>query len=111
MAAVRAGAVGISRSPRFTMYSSRVTELLTVLFLLIYVEQIHKFELVSDVLRLLTLILTVLLLLALIVYHSIDTKIYLIETGSDHWRIGVTRERVARMSLELAICAVCPLPG
>ncbi|CAI4231527.1 unnamed protein product [Auanema sp. JU1783] len=173
MAAVRAGAVGISRSPRFTIFSSRGSDWSTpreatttrkgrgygisvttaemaqtrfkqrrkfmdlkmklcdwtlffamsgLLLAIIDVEmtasqmpyRLISFSIshsgISFGLRVICIFLTVLLLLTLIAYHLVDTKIYLIETGNDHWRIGMTRERLMKLLLELLVCSICPFP-
>ncbi|CAD6198382.1 unnamed protein product [Caenorhabditis auriculariae] len=172
MAAVRAGAVGLTRAPRYTVFSSRggdwsereerernatpstgkrygvamsnaetarsrwklrrklselkvklcdctlVLALAGLIFSMIDVEicatgLTSKYLLAetgSHALRLLTIGLTVILLLLLVVYHIVDIRIHLVETGNLGWRVGITKERVARVLIELAVCSVCPLP-
>ncbi|PAV83541.1 hypothetical protein WR25_08170 [Diploscapter pachys] len=73
-------------------------------------NQYLMFEAISDCLRILTIFLTILLLLSLIAYHVTDTKIYLVETGSDNWRVGLSSDRVFKIGIELLICAICPIP-
>lgn len=62
-------------------------------------------------LRITILMSTLLLDVLVLVYHSIEVKISLIEMGSNYWRIGVTCERIAKLLIELTICSICPLPG
>ncbi|VDM46093.1 unnamed protein product [Toxocara canis] len=63
------------------------------------------------VLRIVVLASTLLLDVLILVYHSIEVKISLIEMGSDYWRIGVTCERIMKLLIELTICSICPVPG
>ena len=39
------------------------------------------------------------------------SQIYLIETGTHHWRIAFTSERLSKILFELLICSICPIPG
>lgn len=38
-------------------------------------------------------------------------KIALIDSGADDWRVALSTERMIKLGIELAICAVCPFPG
>ncbi|GMT10611.1 hypothetical protein PFISCL1PPCAC_1908, partial [Pristionchus fissidentatus] len=53
---------------------------------------------------------TVILLFVLVCYHVADTKIHLIETGAEQWLVGVDSKRLINISMELIVCAICPLP-
>lgn len=48
---------------------------------------------------------------SLINYHRIEVKIALIDSGADDWRVAVTTDRLIKLSIEIAICALCPFPG
>uniref|UniRef100_A0A8R1DFT6 CaMBD domain-containing protein n=1 Tax=Caenorhabditis japonica TaxID=281687 RepID=A0A8R1DFT6_CAEJA len=64
----------------------------------------------SFILRSTAIVTTIALLFFLLFYHFIDIKIQLVETGTSNWRVGITSERVLNTMLELAICAICPIP-
>ncbi|CAJ0590985.1 unnamed protein product [Cylicocyclus nassatus] len=66
---------------------------------------------VSLFLRSLAVLTTICLMCCLINYHAIEVKIALIDSGADDWRVAVSTERIIKLSMELAICAVCPFPG
>ncbi|PIC28689.1 hypothetical protein B9Z55_020520 [Caenorhabditis nigoni] len=178
MAAVRAGAVGLSKQARFVMYSSTrgsdwdsrdsgnadrsrqnrpsvygkrygvamsnaetvrqrwkmrrrlsdlkvklcdVTLILAVSGLILamldveftatrVLEAYVNIEDLSFILRITAIVTTIALLFFLLFYHFIDTKIQLVETGTSNWRVGITSERVLNTLLEVAICAICPIP-
>lgn len=38
-------------------------------------------------------------------------QLFLVDNGADDWRIAMTWERVSLISLELAVCAIHPVPG
>jgi len=38
-------------------------------------------------------------------------KIALIDSGADDWRVAVTTERLVKLSIEIAVCSICPFPG
>ncbi|KAK7805136.1 hypothetical protein U0070_004262 [Myodes glareolus] len=42
---------------------------------------------------------------------GVYTKLFLVDNGADDWRIAMTWERVSLISLELAVCAIHPVPG
>uniref|UniRef100_A0A1I7UR46 CaMBD domain-containing protein n=1 Tax=Caenorhabditis tropicalis TaxID=1561998 RepID=A0A1I7UR46_9PELO len=67
-------------------------------------------ENLSFILRTTAIVTTIALLFFLIFYHFIDIKIQLVETGTSNWRVGITSERVLNTLLEVAICAICPIP-
>uniref|UniRef100_A0A0N5AEW9 Ion_trans domain-containing protein n=1 Tax=Syphacia muris TaxID=451379 RepID=A0A0N5AEW9_9BILA len=72
---------------------------------------IKKDHIVSLVLRSLCAISTVILIGTLILYHAIEIKIALIDSGADDWRIAFTTERMIKLIIEIAICIICPVPG
>ncbi|XP_041616545.1 small conductance calcium-activated potassium channel protein 1 isoform X5 [Vulpes lagopus] len=42
---------------------------------------------------------------------GVYTKLFMVDNGADDWRIAMTCERVFLISLELAVCAIHPVPG
>ncbi|XP_019497346.1 PREDICTED: small conductance calcium-activated potassium channel protein 1 isoform X3 [Hipposideros armiger] len=42
---------------------------------------------------------------------GVYTKLFMVDNGADDWRIAMTCERVLLISLELAVCAIHPVPG
>lgn len=38
-------------------------------------------------------------------------QLFMIDNCADDWRIAMTWQRIAQIGLELAICAVHPIPG
>ncbi|KAK6755604.1 hypothetical protein RB195_014148 [Necator americanus] len=81
---------------------------LTALSTTTHITKAHN---VSLFLRSLAVLTTVCLMCCLINYHAIEVKIALIDSGADDWRVAVSMDRVIKLSVELAICAVCPFPG
>ncbi|CAJ0582168.1 unnamed protein product, partial [Mesorhabditis spiculigera] len=65
----------------------------------------------STILRFVIIGLTLLLQLVLLGYHLTDIRVYLIETNSECWRVGVTSERLFQVLLEVAACSICPIPA
>uniref|UniRef100_A0A915EX76 Calmodulin-binding domain-containing protein n=1 Tax=Ditylenchus dipsaci TaxID=166011 RepID=A0A915EX76_9BILA len=65
----------------------------------------------SLMLRGLCVMSTLLLVASLINYHRIEVKIALIDSGADDWRVALTTERLIKLSIEIAVCAICPFPG
>ncbi|KAJ8336365.1 hypothetical protein SKAU_G00375850 [Synaphobranchus kaupii] len=54
---------------------------------------------------------TVILLGLLIMYHSREIQLYMVDNGADDWRIAMTYQRIVFIVLELLVCAVHPIPG
>uniref|UniRef100_A0A673T4Q2 Potassium calcium-activated channel subfamily N member 3 n=1 Tax=Suricata suricatta TaxID=37032 RepID=A0A673T4Q2_SURSU len=54
---------------------------------------------------------TIILLGLIIAYHTREVQLFVIDNGADDWRIAMTCERVLRVSLELLVCAIHPVPG
>ncbi|CAB3397250.1 unnamed protein product [Caenorhabditis bovis] len=176
MAAVRTGAVGLSKQPRFVMYSSNrssdwgsrdernqeksapssaygrrygvamsnaesvrqkwkirmrlsdlkvklcdVTLVLAISGLILAISDVEiratgllgEYVIsneVSFILRMATIVTTIGLLISLLIYHFFDAKIQLVETGTSNWRVGVSKNRLLQIVLELAVCSICPFP-
>ncbi|XP_048198519.1 small conductance calcium-activated potassium channel protein 1 isoform X2 [Perognathus longimembris pacificus] len=54
---------------------------------------------------------TLILLGLVILYHAREIQLFMVDNGADDWRVALTCERVLLISLELAVCAVHPVPG
>uniref|UniRef100_A0A8C5P358 Potassium intermediate/small conductance calcium-activated channel, subfamily N, member 1 n=1 Tax=Jaculus jaculus TaxID=51337 RepID=A0A8C5P358_JACJA len=70
-----------------------------------------KASLYSFALKCLISLSTVILLGLVILYHAREIQLFLVDNGADDWRIAMTWERVSLISLELAVCAIHPVPG
>ncbi|XGW03926.1 hypothetical protein V3C99_015234 [Haemonchus contortus] len=81
---------------------------LTALSSTTHITKAHN---VSLFLRSLAVLTTICLMCCLINYHAIEVKIALIDSGADDWRVAVSMDRVIKLSVELAVCVVCPFPG
>ncbi|CAI4222527.1 unnamed protein product [Auanema sp. JU1783] len=74
-------------------------------------SHVTKSHMISIGLRSLCVFTTLCLMGCLIHYHSIEVKLALIDSGADDWRVALSMDRVIKLSLELAVCAICPFPG
>lgn len=70
-----------------------------------------KGSLFSFALKCLISLSTLVLLGLVILYHAHEIQLFLVDNGADDWRIAMTWERVSLISLELAVCAIHPVPG
>ncbi|KAM6974145.1 small conductance calcium-activated potassium channel protein 1-like [Tautogolabrus adspersus] len=53
---------------------------------------------------------TFILLGLIIAYHCCEVELYVHDIGAEDWRIAMTRERLALITLELAVVAIHPYP-
>ncbi|KFD58961.1 hypothetical protein M513_00124 [Trichuris suis] len=65
----------------------------------------------SVILRSVIMLSTVVLLTLIVMYHATEVKILVNDSEAQDWRVALTWHRTAQAALELAVCAVCPLPG
>ncbi|KAL4657686.1 intermediate conductance calcium-activated potassium channel protein 4 [Arapaima gigas] len=49
------------------------------------------------------------LLILIVVFHIKDIRLFMIDNNQVDWRIAMTRQRVAVISLELVVCAIHPI--
>ncbi|MEJ1287896.1 hypothetical protein NN561_018921 [Cricetulus griseus] len=70
-----------------------------------------KGSLYSFALKCLISLSTLVLLGLVVLYHAREIQLFLVDNGADDWRIAMTWERVSLISLELAVCAIHPVPG
>ncbi|XP_004423018.1 PREDICTED: small conductance calcium-activated potassium channel protein 1 isoform X1 [Ceratotherium simum simum] len=70
-----------------------------------------KESLCSFALKCLISLSTVILLGLVVLYHAREIQLFMVDNGADDWRIAMTCERVLLISLELAVCAIHPVPG
>lgn len=79
------------------------------------IEKINFFNfkdsLFSILLRSTCVLSTIILCASIVNYHRIEVKIALIDSGADDWRVALSTERMIKLGIELAVCAVCPFPG
>ncbi|XP_053440823.1 small conductance calcium-activated potassium channel protein 1 isoform X3 [Nycticebus coucang] len=68
-------------------------------------------SLYSFALKCLISLSTVILLGLVVLYHAREIQLFMVDNGADDWRIAMTCERVFLISLELAVCAIHPVPG
>ncbi|XP_065335950.1 small conductance calcium-activated potassium channel protein 2 isoform X3 [Cloeon dipterum] len=65
----------------------------------------------STALKTLISVSTVILLGLIVAYHALEVQLFMIDNCADDWRIAMTWQRISQICLELAICAVHPIPG
>ncbi|XP_061937847.1 small conductance calcium-activated potassium channel protein isoform X2 [Apis cerana] len=65
----------------------------------------------STALKTLISVSTVILLGLIFAYHALEVQLFMIDNCADDWRIAMTWQRIAQISLELLICAIHPIPG
>ncbi|XP_043265005.1 small conductance calcium-activated potassium channel protein 2 [Colletes gigas] len=65
----------------------------------------------STALKTLISVSTVILLGLIFAYHALEVQLFMIDNCADDWRIAMTWQRIAQITLELVICAVHPIPG
>ncbi|CAK9828333.1 Small conductance calcium-activated potassium channel protein [Anthophora retusa] len=65
----------------------------------------------STALKTLISVSTVILLGLIFAYHALEVQLFMIDNCADDWRIAMTWQRIAQISIELLICAVHPIPG
>ncbi|KAK6643752.1 hypothetical protein RUM43_000015 [Polyplax serrata] len=65
----------------------------------------------STALKTLISVSTVILLGLIVTYHALEVQLFMIDNCADDWRIAMTWQRISQISIELAICAVHPIPG
>ncbi|XP_047387308.1 small conductance calcium-activated potassium channel protein 1 isoform X2 [Sciurus carolinensis] len=70
-----------------------------------------KDSLFSFALKCLISLSTAILLGLVVLYHAREIQLFMVDNGADDWRIAMTCERVFLISLELAVCAIHPVPG
>ncbi|XP_017754815.1 PREDICTED: small conductance calcium-activated potassium channel protein isoform X2 [Eufriesea mexicana] len=65
----------------------------------------------STALKTLISVSTVILLGLIFAYHALEVQLFMIDNCADDWRIAMTWQRIAQISIELLICAIHPIPG
>ncbi|KAF5284106.1 hypothetical protein FQA39_LY17097, partial [Lamprigera yunnana] len=71
----------------------------------------RKDEFYSIALKTLISVSTVILLGLIVAYHALEVQLFMIDNCAEDWRIAMTWQRIGQISMELAICAVHPIPG
>ncbi|ESO98188.1 hypothetical protein LOTGIDRAFT_213821 [Lottia gigantea] len=64
----------------------------------------------SNAIRVVTSISTIFLLISIIAYHATGQRLFKASAGFEDWRLGMTATKWLRLSIELLICFIHPLP-
>uniref|UniRef100_A0A7E4VUZ4 CaMBD domain-containing protein n=1 Tax=Panagrellus redivivus TaxID=6233 RepID=A0A7E4VUZ4_PANRE len=72
---------------------------------------LQKDDIRSLAIRTVIVLTTVALIFSLFNYHRVEVQIALIDSGADDWRVALTTERIVKLAIEVAVCAICPFPG
>ncbi|KAK6320474.1 hypothetical protein J4Q44_G00095810 [Coregonus suidteri] len=54
---------------------------------------------------------TAILLGLIMMYHTREIQLFMVDNAADDWRIAMTYERIFLVLLELLVCAIHPIPG
>ncbi|CAF4996876.1 unnamed protein product [Rotaria sp. Silwood1] len=60
--------------------------------------------------RLIITITTVILIAVILLYHRAKLSLFCVDHSVDDWRVGLTNKKIFLIALEIAICAVHPVP-
>ncbi|XP_065225294.1 small conductance calcium-activated potassium channel protein 2 isoform X2 [Planococcus citri] len=71
----------------------------------------NKASFYSTALKTLISVSTVILLGLIMAYHALEVQLFMIDNCADDWRIAMTWQRIAQITMELVICAIHPIPG
>nr|XP_042896231.1 small conductance calcium-activated potassium channel protein-like [Parasteatoda tepidariorum] len=71
----------------------------------------NKASVYSTAVKTLISVSTLMLLGLIVAYHALEVQLFMIDNCADDWRIAMTPHRISLIFLELAICAVHPIPG
>ncbi|KAF8784496.1 small conductance calcium-activated potassium channel protein 1-like isoform X2 [Argiope bruennichi] len=71
----------------------------------------NKASVFSTAVKTLISVSTLMLLGLIVAYHALEVQLFMIDNCADDWRIAMTPQRISLIFLELAICAVHPIPG
>ncbi|CAF3545932.1 unnamed protein product [Rotaria sp. Silwood1] len=55
-------------------------------------------------------ITTVILIAVILLYHRAKLCLYCVDHSFDNWRVGLTNKKIFLIALEIAICAIHPVP-
>ncbi|ESO98190.1 hypothetical protein LOTGIDRAFT_114336 [Lottia gigantea] len=64
----------------------------------------------STAIRVFTTITTVCLLFSIIAYHATGLRLYMASAGFEDWRLAMTATKWVKLSIELLVCFIHPLP-
>jgi hypothetical protein len=70
----------------------------------------NKDTIISWFMKLIITISTVFLVGFIVYYHRLSLTLYSIQNSIDHWRVGLTANKLFFILLELFICAIHPMP-
>ncbi|GFQ81321.1 small conductance calcium-activated potassium channel protein [Trichonephila clavata] len=71
----------------------------------------NKASVFSTAVKTLISVSTLMLLGLIVAYHALEVQLFMIDNCADDWRIAMTPQRISLIFLELAVCAVHPIPG
>ncbi|KAK6184763.1 hypothetical protein SNE40_007163 [Patella caerulea] len=71
---------------------------------------IHADSPISTALRVFTSISTSCLMLSIVAYHVTGLRLYMASAGFEDWRLAMTATKWFKLSLELLVCFIHPLP-
>ncbi|UJR21759.1 hypothetical protein I4U23_024834 [Adineta vaga] len=54
---------------------------------------------------------TIILVAMIILYHTLEVKLFMIDNCLEDWRIALTWQRLFQIGAEVTICAIHPIPG
>jgi len=65
---------------------------------------------ISWFIKLIITITTIILVGLVFYYHHLDLALYATNNSFDHWRIGLTRNKIFLILFEASICMIHPIP-
>ncbi|CAF3950266.1 unnamed protein product [Adineta steineri] len=74
------------------------------------IENNDAYTCISERIKLIISITTMILVNLVFYYHRIDLEFYAVNNSLDQWRIGLTRTRIFLMLFEVFICMIHPIP-
>ncbi|GFS70943.1 small conductance calcium-activated potassium channel protein [Nephila pilipes] len=78
---------------------------------LIAIPFLFQASVFSTAVKTLISVSTLMLLGLIVAYHALEVQLFMIDNCADDWRIAMTPQRISLIFLELAVCAVHPIPG
>ncbi|CAF0808121.1 unnamed protein product [Adineta ricciae] len=54
---------------------------------------------------------TIILVTMIVLYHTLEVKLFMVDNCLDDWRIALTWQRLFQIAAEVIICAIHPIPG
>ena len=70
----------------------------------------HQQTWLSSLIKITISITTVILVMLVICYNRLDLEMYAVNNSLGHWRVGLTRNKIFMIILEIFICSIHPFP-